>query len=349
VLNGKDMKVHVKCPLRLGLAGGGTDVAPYSELYGGMVLNATISLYTHCEILWRDDADLIRFEAADFHERREFPLATELSLDNGLILHCAVYNRIVRQFNGGRWLPVEVVTYSDAPPGSGVGSSSALVVSMVAAYCELLKLPLGEYDIAHLAYEIERVDCAMAGGKQDQYAVAFGGFNFMEFGQGDHVIVNPLRIRREVSNELEARLLLYYTGRSRSSAKIIEEQIASTQSAAGDAIEAMHEIRSAAMEMKEALLKSDIDRVLQILGVSWLSKKRAARGISNDSIESIAGVAMQAGARGLKISGAGGGGFMMIAVDPPNRHHVIRALEPMGGRHFSFSFVSEGVESWTCK
>jgi D-glycero-alpha-D-manno-heptose-7-phosphate kinase len=342
------MKVHAKSPLRLGLAGGGTDVAPYSDLYGGMVLNATISLYTHCEIVLRTEGP-IRFEASDFNERLELPLDSVLALDGGLVLHRAVYNRIVRQFNGGRPLPVDVLTYSDAPPGSGVGSSSALVVCMLTAYCELLKLPLGEYDVAHLAFEIERIDCAMAGGKQDQYAAAFGGFNFMEFGQGDRVIVNPLRLRRELANELESRLLLYFTGRSRSSAKIIEQQIASTQAPRSDAMEAMHEIRKAAVDMKEALLRGEIDRVLDILSASWLAKKRAATGISNASIDAVANTAMEAGARGLKISGAGGGGFMMIAVDPPNRHAVIRALDPLGGRFFSFGFVSEGVESWTCK
>jgi D-glycero-alpha-D-manno-heptose-7-phosphate kinase len=341
------MKVHAKSPLRLGLAGGGTDVAPYSDLYGGQVLNATISLYTHCEI--RLGGDSVRLEASDFNELVELPLASELPLQGPLTLHRAVYNRIVREFNDGKPLPVHVVTYSDAPPGSGVGSSSALVVCMVCAYCELLKIPLGEYDMAHLAYEIERIDCGMAGGKQDQYAAAFGGFNFMEFRAEDRVVVNPLRLKRELANELESRLLLYYTGRSRESANIIKEQIEATRQRDSDAVEAMHEIRRAAVEMKEALLRGEISRVLDILGASWLAKKRAAHAISNPAIDRIADLAIGAGARGLKISGAGGGGFMMIAVDPPHRHAVMRTLEPEGGRLFSFGFVGEGVESWICR
>ena len=339
------MKAHAKSPLRLGLAGGGTDVAPYSELHGGRVLNATISLYTQCQIEIVG-GNKVFFAASDFNEQIELECDAQFPLEGSLVLHRAVYNRIVRQFHEGRSLPVRVITYSDAPPGSGVGSSSALVVCMVAAYCQLLKIPMGEYDIAHLAYEIERVDCAMSGGKQDQYAAAFGGFNFMEFEDADHVIVNPLRLKREFANQLESHLLLYYTGRSRESAKIIEQQIASTREPDSDAMTAMHSIRHAAIKMKESLLRGEIDRVLDILGQSWAAKKRAAAGISNAAIDRIAETAMAAGARGLKISGAGGGGFMMIAVDPPLRHAVIRALEPLGGRFFSFGFVSEGVESW---
>lgn len=344
------LKVHAKTPLRLGLAGGGTDVAPYSDLYGGQVLNVTISLYTHCEIELLDTPD-VSFQASDFNESVQLPLAPRYELQGSLVLHRAVYNRIVSEFNGGKPLPIRVTTYSDAPPGSGVGSSSALVVCMVTAYCELLKLPLGEYDVAHLAYEIERVDCGMSGGKQDQYAAAFGGLNFMEFSAQDRVVVNPLRLKRELSNELESRLLLYYTGRSRESARIIEQQIASTQSQEpdNDAVKAMHEIRQAAIEMKEALLRGHIDLVLDILSRSWRAKKRAAAGISNSTIEHIAEAALAAGARGLKISGAGGGGFMMIAVDPPKRHAVMRALNGEGGQFFTFGFVSEGAESWVCR
>lgn len=339
--------VHARAPLRLGLAGGGTDVAPYSDLYGGQVLNATISLFTHCHITLQAEGSPVVFTADDFAQTVTLPPAGRYETGEPLVLHKAVYNRIVRDFNAGKPLPVHVVTYSDAPPGSGVGSSSTLVVAMVQAYAELLQLPLGEYDVAHLAYEIERIDCAMAGGKQDQYAAAFGGFNFIEFGADDRVVVNPLRIKRELANELESRLLLYFTGRSRESARIIESQIAATKTVGGDAIEAMHSIKRAATEMKEALLKGRVTAALDILGASWHAKKRAAAGISNSHIDEIAAAAMGAGALGLKISGAGGGGFMMIAVDPLARYAVVRALEPFGGRFFSFSFVEQGTQSWT--
>jgi len=160
---------------------------------------------THCSIEPTDE-EHTEFFAADFDQALRVPLSAEQDLSGSLVLHRAVYSRIVKEFLDGKAPALRVVTYSDAPPGSGVGSSSALVVAMVQAYAELLQLPLGEYDVAHLAYEIERVDCAMAGGKQDQCAAAFGGFNFMEFGAGGRVVVNPLRLKRELTNELESRV-----------------------------------------------------------------------------------------------------------------------------------------------
>lgn len=336
--------VHAKAPLRLGLAGGGTDVSPYSDEFGGQVLNATISLYTHCHIEEGTGAEA-EFCAADRGSRARLEAAPETN-DLALTLHRAVYRRVVRDFLGGEAPPLKITTYSDAPPGSGVGSSSSLVVAMLKAYAEYLRLPLGEYELAQLAYHIERVDCCLAGGKQDQYAAAFGGFNFMEFGPKDRVIVSPLRLRRDYVDDLETRLLLYYTGRSRESAAIIEKQIDATRTNQAGAIEAMHALKRAALEMKEALLRGQIIKVLELLGASWQAKKRMADGISNSRIELAAQAATQAGALGLKVSGAGGGGFMVVAVEPPNRYNVFRALERLGGGVFAFSFVDHGVESW---
>jgi D-glycero-alpha-D-manno-heptose-7-phosphate kinase len=337
-------KVHCKAPLRLGLAGGGTDVAPYSELFGGHVLNAAISLFTHCHIETIDGPT--EFKAADFD--LSYTLGSTPRSDGGpsLQLHEAVHYHIVDKYLGGKSTSLKVTTYSDAPPGSGVGTSSGLVVAMVKAYAELFQLPLGEYDVAHIAFEIERIECSMAGGKQDQYAATFGGFNFMEFGANDRVVVNPLRLRRDVVNELETRLLLFFTGRSRSSAAIIASQAASALDNASEELLAMHNIKISASTMKEALLRGRIDDVLEILGASWAVKKRAANNISNPHIDSIADAATAAGARGLKISGAGGGGFMMIAVDAPKRHNVIRSLKPFGGQFFPFNFVEHGAQSW---
>jgi D-glycero-alpha-D-manno-heptose-7-phosphate kinase len=336
--------VHAKAPLRLGLAGGGTDVSPYSDQYGGRVLNATISLYTHCHIA-EAPGNETEFCAADSGERVCIGSASQAD-DFTLKLHRAVYRRMARDFLGGKAPALKVTTYSDAPPGSGVGSSSALVVAMVKAYAEYLRLPLNEYELAHLAYEIERVDCALAGGKQDQYAAAFGGFNFMEFGPGDQVALSPLRLRRDYVDDLEAHLLLYYTGRSRESAAIIGQQISAARASEPATLEALHTLKQAALEMKEALLRGQTLRVLEILGASWHAKKRMAAGVSNSQIENAAGVATEAGALGLKISGAGGGGFMIVAVEPPHRYSVFRALERLGGWVFAFSFVDQGVQAW---
>jgi D-glycero-alpha-D-manno-heptose-7-phosphate kinase len=168
-----------RAPLRLGLAGGGTDVSPYSDLYGGAVLNATISMYAYATIEPRDDGKIV-FNSIDRSKRLEFESKEFLEIDGNLDLLKGVYNRIVKDF-AKKPLSFELTTYVDAPPGSGLGSSSTLVVAIIGAFAEWLNLPLGEYDIAHLAYEIERKDLGMAGGKQDQYAATFGGFNFIRY------------------------------------------------------------------------------------------------------------------------------------------------------------------------
>ena len=337
--------VRSRAPLRLGLAGGGTDVSPYSELYGGNVLNASIDMHAYCTIT-TSEADEVVFHAADLGETWRSAAACSIPLEGPLVLHKATYNRVVRDFNSGESLPVRVTTNADAPPGSGVGTSSTMVVAILRAYQELLKLPLGEYDLAQLAYDIERRDCGLAGGKQDQYAATFGGFNFMEFFSDDRVIVNPLRIRDEIINEIECSMLLYFTGRSRESANIINDQIHTAESGDGGSLQAMHSVKKSAMEMKEALLKADIRTMAAILREAWEAKRKMAKSISNPHIDEIYGRAMDAGALSAKISGAGGGGFMMMFVEPTSRLDVMSALSGLQGSFYRFHFTKEGAQGW---
>jgi D-glycero-alpha-D-manno-heptose-7-phosphate kinase len=336
-----------KAPLRLGLAGGGTDVSPYSDQFGGCVLNVTVDLFAYCTIEVLNDGS-IEFIAKDLGRAFRAPAADRYALDDGLALHKAVYNRVVREFNGGQPLSLRVTTFSDALPGSGLGSSSTMVVAILAAYREMLQLPLAEYDLAHLAFEIERQDCGLAGGKQDQYAATFGGFNFIEFNRDDRVIVNPLRVRRHIENELQASLILYFTGVSRESAEIIDDQVRTVQAehTREASLAAMHDVKRLAFEMKERLLKGDIDGVTGLFRESWDAKKRMSSKISNSRIEEVAAAAMGAGVRGIKISGAGGGGFMMIFVDPKQRLDIAKVLAPFGGSCQRFQFTQTGVESW---
>jgi D-glycero-alpha-D-manno-heptose-7-phosphate kinase len=251
--------IRSKAPLRFGLAGGGTDVSPFCDQHGGAVLNATIDMHAYCTIEATDN-DKIAFHAADRDQYEEFPAGEPLPLDDGLILHQAVSNRIVQQFNEGQPLSFRMTTYSDAVPGSGLGSSSTLVVAMVKAFVEWLNLPLGDYDIAQLAFQIERVDANLSGGRQDQYAATFGGINFIEFYDQERVIVNPLRVKRWVINELENSFVLFYTGSSRESAKIIDEQIKNTKEKNKRSVDAMLELKTDAVAMKESLLKGEFLR-----------------------------------------------------------------------------------------
>jgi D-glycero-alpha-D-manno-heptose-7-phosphate kinase len=337
--------VRARAPLRLGLAGGGTDVSPYCDEHGGHVLNATIDLYAYASIVPRTDGRLV-IRATDIEQDVDVAADADVGQDGALGLHRGVYNRIVRDFRGGKPLPLTLTTYSDAPAGSGLGSSSTLVVAMVKAFVELLNLPLGEYEIAHLAYEIERIDLGLKGGKQDQYAAAFGGFNFMEFYADDRVLVNPLRVKNWILSELESSLLLYYTGVSRESAAIIAEQSENLRAGRGRTLEAMHALKREATTMKESVLRGDFDAFVTSMNASWRSKRDAAAAIANQRIDEVYDAARTAGARAGKVSGAGGGGFMMFFVDPDRRMQVVRRLADFEGRIVNCHFTKAGTQGW---
>ena len=222
-----------------------------------------------------------------------------------------------------------------------------MVVAILGAFVEMLKLPLGDYDIAHLAYQIEREDLQLAGGKQDQYAATFGGVNFMEFYGDDKVIVNPLRIRPEYLHELGNNLVLYFTATSRESAAIIKEQVKNVNEKNEKSIEAMHQLKEQSRMMKEALLKGKLHQVGEILNFGFEQKRLMAHNISNSDIEAIYDAAKVAGATGGKISGAGGGGFMIFYCPGNTRYAVIETLNTFGGEIKNYSFTKYGLTTWT--
>lgn len=339
------IKIRSKAPLRIGLAGGGTDVSPFSDVYGGCVLNATINQYAYCT-LEELDTDTVCFQSLDLDLIFIEDLKQHYPLDGYLSLHKAIYNRIISQFNDNKPLPLRVVTWTDAPVGSGLGTSSTVVVAILSAYREYLKLPLGEYDLAHLAYEIERIDCALNGGKQDQYAATFGGFNFIEFFADDKVIVNPLRIKEKIINELEGRFLLYYTGLSRESARIIDDQINTVGQENSKSLDAMLELKKSAIRMKEALLRADVNGMERELQKGWEAKKATSSSISNPYIESIIAVAEKSGVRALKLSGAGGGGFMLMSIEPEDRTKIQKQFKDFSGYFVKFEFKDAGEQAW---
>ncbi|MCY7315803.1 MAG: dehydrogenase [Rubrivivax sp.] len=340
--------VRARAPLRLGLAGGGTDVSPYCDQYGGLVLNATIDRYAYA-VLRRIAEPRLRLAATDQE------LTADLALDDNLLqqgpagplaLHRAVHRVMSDEFHGGRREALELTTFCDAPVGSGLGASSTLVVAMLRAYDELWNLALDDYAIAQLAFRIERVECGLDGGRQDQYSAAFGGFNYMEFYGAGRTLVNALRIRPWVRSELEASIVLFYTGVSRESARIIADQSSGIAAGRADALAAMHGLKLEAQTMKECLLRGDFDGIVNSLRQGWASKKASSAVVSNPLINAIYDAAAEAGALAGKVSGAGGGGFMLFFVPPERRMQVLRVLQGFDGQTSNCHFTEQGAQAW---
>lgn len=338
--------VRARAPLRLGLAGGGTDLSPYCDQFGGAVLNATIDRFAFAHLTPNDENRVI-FRARDLGADEHHALGARLPLDQGLVLHRGVYQHVVDTYLDGQPRALTVSTTIDAPAGSGLGSSSALVVALVEAFRVALDLPLGPGDVARLAFDIERRELGLAGGRQDHYAAAFGGVNFIEFLAGEKALVSPLRVPRAYLNEFESSLVICFTGQSRRSETIIQEQIDGLRGMNAETLESMHQLKADAAAMREALLRGDMRDLAAILARSWAAKKRTAKGIATGDVERLFEVAMAQGAWGGKVSGAGGGGFLMFCTDPENRYHLIQALNAAGGQASSAKITFEGAEAWS--
>lgn len=338
-----DATIRARVPLRLGLAGGGTDLSPYWELHGGAVLNTTIDRYAYAFIAPSPDG-LTHLDATDLGVTESWAIKPAAASSSSLTLHAGVAAHFAQRFCDGALPPVRVTSYVDAPPGSGLGSSSALVVALVAAFARYLDIPLSAHEIAHTAWQIERCDLGLEGGRQDHYAAAFGGTNFIAFQSGG-VSVTPLHPDPAVLNELEAALVVCFSGVSRRSEAIIAEQqrrIAQDASA----LDGMHRLKADAYAMRQALVDGDIRRMAAVLNRSWEAKRRTAAGISTDRIDALHRAAFAAGAMGGKVSGAGGGGFLMFIVPPERRLPVIRALNTAGGEAAQVHLSRRGAETW---
>lgn len=332
--------IRAKTPLRISFAGGGTDVSPYPERYGGCVLNATIDNFAWGSLRSRGDGR-IKIESADLDLEIEFRVDDEIHFDGSLDLAKAAIKRLLAIESRG----FEIFLHCDAPPGSGLGSSSALVVTLVGLVLEYQGLASEPYELARTAYAIEREDLKISGGLQDQYAAAFGGFNFTEF-DGNRVIVNPLRIRRATLNELEHNLLLCYTGMTRRSDHIIEDQISRLTSNQEDTLAGMQAQKELAVLMKNALLTGRLTSFGDLLHSAWLAKKKMSRRISNPAIDELYEEARKQGAIGGKITGAGGGGYMMFYCEFEKKHKVAARLRNMGAIPSAFAFEKNGLQTW---
>ena len=342
----KTIKVRSRAPLRIGLAGGGTDLSNYYKKYGGLILNATINKYAYCELILIDKGFLA--ESLDYSvnfQVEEFNLENEYKIPKELILHAAVYRKIIKLFNKGENINIKIITACDSPIGSGLGSSSTLVVAIIKAFDELLNLGLDDYEISELAYEIERIDCNLEGGKQDQYAASFGGLNFIEF-EKDRTIVNSLKIKNWFKCELESSLILHFTGISRLSGDVIKEQSKNTTLKGNETLSYFHQIKKEAYFMKEAFLKCDKNKIKESLQRSWKLKSMTSKKVSNKKIEETIKLGLKYGAQAAKISGAGGGGFVLFLSQPCHSIKLLNKLRERSSETFFCSFTEQGAQSW---
>jgi D-glycero-alpha-D-manno-heptose-7-phosphate kinase len=337
-MNGRPV-IRSKAPLRLSFAGGGTDVSPYADERGGCVLNATIDKYAFGSLMPTEDGALT-IDSLDYHVVQRHEVDRQLVYDGELDLVKAVVNAFEPAASKG----CEIFIHCDAPPGSGLGSSSALVVAQIGLFKERLRIPITDYEIAELAYRIERVDANIPGGRQDHYAATVGGFNFIEFRRGQ-VIVNTLRIKPEVIHELEYNLLLCYVGGTRP-AGIIDSQVDGYKARRQESIEAMDILKEIAVEMKENLLRGELSEFGRLLHHGWEAKKKMATSISNPRIDELYEAAIKAGALGGKLTGAGGGGYAIFYCEFKKKHRVAEALARLGASVVPFSFVDRGLQTW---
>ncbi len=334
------MMVRSKAPLRLSFAGGGTDVLPYAAEQGGLVLSATIDKYAYGTLRPSTDGS-VTVRSLDYDIVAKYHLGDALPFDGELDLVKAAY----KVLGGENGQGVEFFLHSDAPPGSGLGSSSTMVVALIGLFQEWQRLPLTNYEIAAQAYHIEREVLGIRGGMQDQYAATFGGFNFIEF-HGQTAIVNPLRVATSTLNELEYRLLLCYTGRTRLSGNIIRTQVDNYVRGEVDVLAAMGQLKQIAVDMKNALLQGRLDDFGSLLHDGWENKKRMAAQITTQGIDELYATARAHGALGGKITGAGGGGYLLLYCEFDKKHVVAEKLEALGGQIVEFTFDHHGLQTW---
>lgn len=331
--------VRARVPLRLSFGGGGTDVDPYASLHGGITLNATIAKYVYCSIAPRRELevditnwDLLSRSSNDYKGH---------SGDQTLVR--AVLSRLLPHIHQGFRLQL----LSEAIPGSGLGSSSSMVVAVILSLARYFGVVMTPAEVASLAYRVERTDLGVSGGYQDQYAAAFGGFNWTEYSE-QGVSVRPLSIKPEVINELQLRLMLWHTGQTHLSGGILKQQIQAYEENEAETLARLAAMKEHALSMRAALELGNVDEFGYLLHESWNLKRGLAQNITSPYIDEMYTQALGAGATGGKLVGAGGGGFLLLYVPEPSRGSVIQALSSIGGSYGgSVYFDLSGPAIWT--
>ena len=336
----KSMLIRAKAPLRISFAGGGTDVPPFPARDGGLVLNATINRYAYGTLRPRADR-AITIHSHDYGSSIELAAGETPMFDGKLDLAKAA----IRRFMGSDEVGFDLILHSNAPPGSGLGSSSAMMVALIGVLKEFRNVPLTDYELAELAHSVERDELGIRGGRQDQYAAAFGGFNFIEL-YGDHVVVNPLRVAQDTVLELEHNLLLCYTGNTRQSDHIIDDQMSRYERGEIETGIGLKAQKALALEMKNALLQRRLTDFAELLNSAWEAKKKMSDRISNDRIDELYAAARDAGALGGKVTGAGGGGYLLLYCRHDRKHDVADRMERLGSGVTEFAFEDAGLRTW---
>ncbi len=335
------MVIRAKVPLRISFAGGGTDVPPFPQLEGGCVLSTTISRYAYCTLQVRDD-QYVGVHSLDYGLSVTYSTEDTLEYDGKLDLVKAAIRKL-RPANDQRGF--DLMLHSDAPPGSGLGASSAMMVALVGVLKEYFNLPLTDYEVADLACHIEREELGIQGGLQDQYAAAFGGWNYIEF-HPDRVIVNPLKISADVVNELQFNLLLAYTGTMRLSGHILQDQVDRYERREAGTMEALRELKRLTIEMKNAMLRRELGEFGELLHQEWEHKKKVSSKISGTHLDMLYDAAREHGALGGKVTGAGGGGYMLLYCRSGRKHQVAEKLKELGCTITDFSLEPLGLQTW---
>lgn len=323
--------IHARAPLRISFAGGGTDVPPYPELAGGAVLSATIDWSAYASV----------HATASGHVAVQSPDLSAAAAISGRQELAQVVLADVDITDGA-----QVTLSCDAPPGSGLGSSSSLIVAMAAALDRFAGRPSSPYDLAQRAVRLERDELGVPGGLQDQYAAVFGGFNFIEF-EADRVLVNPLRLTDDVLAEFHGSLVMVPAPvQSRRSSGILTRQISQTRQQESDTMARLDRIKELAVEMKYRLLRGDLPGIGELLHEGWVAKRGLTAGITTDDIDALYAQARELGAIGGKLLGAGGGGFLLLMVPFDRRGGFVRELRQRDIAPLNFSFTDRGVQAW---
>ena len=327
-----------RAPLRISFAGGGTDVPPYPQLYGGAIISTTIDRYAYVT-LKKNSSQGIRIISHDYNLIEKFSSVSDIKIKGKTSLIRAALSQV-----GLNNTNIDVIIHADSPPGSGLGSSSAVAVALIGALALLKNKPLSRYQIAQQAVYLERELLGIKGGFQDQYASTFGGFNFIEFSK--NITVNPLRLHNSVLNELLGSMILVDTQMNRLSSRILIRQIKKYEQKDSTTLEQLEKIKHLAFEMKNYLLKGDIWNLGTLLDSYWKFKKLIDTSISNKKIDKFYNSMIKNGALGGKILGAGGGGHMLLLCNPEDREQLLKHVKKSEFETIKFNFDNVGLQTW---